>query len=488
MNAVRAWIKRLTGVDSKAWLNFTDGLQESAIVLSKESFPGTEPGLVLMPEVSEESAEEVTALARESSGPVLAIVFRRSDLGNGGSWRLMQAGAADVIVIEECPRPVEAVAARLRRITEVEELVNSSLVKQNLIGDSRRWREVIRQAVEVARFSTGSLLVTGESGTGKELVARLVHTLDTRADKGKLVVLDCTTVVPGLSGSEFFGHEKGAFTNAVATREGAFAQAHGGTLFLDEVGELPLALQAELLRVIQERTYKRVGSNHWQQADFRLVCATNRDLRSEGANGNFRLDFFHRIASTCCHLPALRERREDILPLARYFLREEIKGEPDLDFAPDVQELLLTRDYPGNIRELRQLVLRIAGRHTGPGPITAGAVPEEDRAAALDLLARDWRNDEFQNAIRRALAAGAGLQDIKDQTVDAAIEIALRDAVGNNRRAALKLGVTDRALQLRRASRRAGPPPNVLARVTRTTPPAPPTDHETHPPVAQPSL
>src|SRR6185503_17792282 len=115
-----------------------------------------------------------------------------------------------------------------QRIAEVEELANSDLVKQSLIGESRSWRRVIRQAVEVARFSTGSLLITGESGTGKELVARLVHTLDARPDKGGLVVLDCTTVVPELSGSEFFGHEKGAFTSAVTTRDGAFALAHQG--------------------------------------------------------------------------------------------------------------------------------------------------------------------------------------------------------------------------------------------------------------------
>ena len=123
------------------------------------------------------------------------------------------------------------------------------------------------------------MLVTGESGTGKERVAQLIHELDPRPNKGKLVVLDCSTVVPSLSGSEFFGHEKGAFTGAAAAREGAFELANGGTLFLDEVGELTVALQAELLRVIQEGTFKRVGSNMWRKSTFRLVCATNRDVR-----------------------------------------------------------------------------------------------------------------------------------------------------------------------------------------------------------------
>ena len=456
MSAVFAWTKRLGGTNDAAWSKLIAALQKRGIVLREESGDSAVPGLLLFPSVSDESLRELSQHARQSAGPVLALVHGRLDLGHGGSWRLIQAGASDVLVLDECAHPVEAVAARLQRIAEVEALVNSALVQENLIGESRSWRRVIRQAVEVARFSTGSLLITGESGTGKEMVARLVHTLDPRPEKGKLVVLDCTTVVPELSGSEFFGHERGSFTNAVAARDGAFALAHQGSLFLDEVGELPLGLQAELLRVVQERTYKRIGSNTWQHADFRLVCATNRDLQAEEAKGNFRLDFFHRIASSRCHLPPLRDRRDDILPLARYFLRSAIPGQPEVDFAPDVQELLLTRDYRGNVRELRQLVLRIARRHTGPGPITVGAVPEEDRTAAVELLQRDWRDEQFANALRRAIAGGAGLQEIKDQTVEAAIEIALHDVMGNNQRAAMKLGVTDRALQMRRASRREG--------------------------------
>ena len=485
MSAVRAWMKRLGDADTTAWSKFAASLRKRDLAFPEEMPDADAPGLLLLPPVCDAVLEEIRLRAHQSTGPVLAIALRRSDLGNGGSWRLLQAGASDVFVVEECNDPAGAVLARLQRISEVEELVNSALVKLNLIGESRSWRRAIRQAVEVARFSTGSLLITGESGTGKELVARLVHTLDSRADKGKLVVLDCTTVVPELSGSEFFGHERGAFTNAVASRDGAFALAHQGSLFLDEVGELPLSLQAELLRVVQERTYKRVGSNNWQQADFRLVCATNRDLHAEEAKGNFRLDFFHRIASSHCHLPPLRERREDILPLARHFLREASAGSAELDFAPSVQELLLTRDYPGNIRELRQLVRRIARRHAGPGPITVGAVPEEDRSATLDLLSRDWRDEQFQNAIRRALAGGAGLQDIKDQTVEAVIEIVLRDAAGNIQRAAIKLGVSDRALQMRRAARRDGAPGSDSSRTTRHGEPS--TDREIRPPSGQPA-
>jgi transcriptional regulator with GAF, ATPase, and Fis domain len=438
------------------------------------------PGLLFTSADSQELHAELAA-RKNLSGPILVIAQRRTDLGVDHPWQLLQAGASDLLILEECREPVGAIAARLKRIAEIEEIATAPLVRQNLVGESACWRQVVRQVVEVSRFSAASLLITGESGTGKELVARLVHTLDPRAEKGELVILDCTTVSPELAGSEFFGHERGAFTSAVAARDGVFALAHGGSLFLDEVGELPLGLQAELLRAVQERTYKRVGSNKWERTDFRLVCATNRDLKTEETRGNFRLDFYHRIACSRCHLPPLRERREDILPLARHFLGQTLKESGELDFDPAVQDFLNTRDYPGNVRELGQLVRLIAQRHVGPGPITIGAVPPEERAPAAESLAHDWRNADFQNALRRALACGAGLQTIREQTAEAVIEIALRDADGNLRRAALKLGVTDRALQMRRAARLDNTKGNGHAELRSPGSPAPPTDRETGP-------
>jgi transcriptional regulator with GAF, ATPase, and Fis domain len=312
---------------------------------------------------------------------------------------------------------------------------------------------VLRQTIEVASFTDASILVSGESGTGKELVARLIHTLDVRRKKHDLIILDCTTIVPELSGSEFFGHERGAFTGAVATRDGAFALADGGTLFLDEVGDLPLALQAELLRVVQERTYKRVGSNTWQKTDFRLVCATNRDLQHETSQGRFRGDFYYRIASWTCKLPSLRERPEDILPLAYHFL-QQLRSDtelPEMDQA--VRDYLVQRSYPGNVRDLKQVVSRMSYRHVGPGPITAGDIPEEERPRA-EPGAREWRDGHFELAIRRAVTIGVGLKEISQSAADVAIQIAVRDANGNLPRAARQLGVTDRALQMRRAARR----------------------------------
>ena len=209
---------------------------------------------------------------------VLAIAVTRAVLTVAPVWELLQAGASDVFAWDQFDDAAAVIASRLERWEEVDDLVNSSAVRENLVGQSPAWISVLRRVVELARFTSGSALIMGESGTGKEFVARLIHTLDSRPDKRELVITDCTTIAPELAGSEFFGHERGAFTSAVAARDGAFALADGGTLFLDEVGELPLRLQAELLRVVQERTYKRVGSNVWKSTSFRLVCATNRDL------------------------------------------------------------------------------------------------------------------------------------------------------------------------------------------------------------------
>ena len=214
------------------------------------------------------------------------------------------------------------VAARFERWSAVDELVASPIVQKNLVGTSRAWRALLRQVVEVARFTASPVLILGESGTGKELIARLIHALDARQDKRDLVVLDCTTVVSELAGSEFFGHERGAFTGAMNPRDGAFAQADGGTLFLDEIGDLPLPLQAQLLRAVQEHTYKRVGGNSWHATRFRLLCATHRALLDDVDAGTFRADLYYRIGGVVCRVPPLRERPEDIIELFRHFVAQ----------------------------------------------------------------------------------------------------------------------------------------------------------------------
>jgi len=414
------------------------------------------PGLLLFAGDTPELAHWIRERSRRGEERLLAVGPREA-LARGAGWRLLAAGASDVLAWTDLPDPAEVIAARFARWEEVDRLLDSPRVLKNLVGRSLAWRSALRQIVEVARFSASSVLLGGESGTGKELVARLIHTLDPREEKRDLVTLDCTTIVPELSGSEFFGHERGSFTSAVATREGAFALADGGTLFLDEVGELPLRLQAELLRVVQEGTYKRLGSNAWQRTRFRLVCATHRDLLGELAEGRFRGDFYYRIAAWSCRLPPLRERREDIPALVRHFLQERYGEDEAPELDPAVLDLLITREYPGNVRDLRQLVGRLAHRHVGKGPITLGDVPEEERPRGEGgEPCRDPtpEPDGFAEAVRQALARGMGLKEIGNAATDVAVQLALEEEGGNLRRAAERLGVTDRALQLRRAAQR----------------------------------
>ncbi|MCA9166169.1 MAG: sigma-54 factor interaction domain-containing protein [Planctomycetales bacterium] len=257
------------------------------------------PGIVIFDALTDEVCDAVGRLGRTASDRVLAVAAKGSVLSSEAQWELIEAGAADVLAWDDSPDPISTIVARIERWVQVEQLLYSKDVRDSLAGGSRVWLSVLRQVVEISRFTDASVLITGQSGTGKELVARLIHELDPRDDKGEMEILDCTTISPELAGSEFFGHERGAFTTAVTSRDGAFALANGGTLFIDEVGELPLSLQAELLRVVQERTYKRVGGNDWRQVNFRLICATNRDLEHERAQGNFRDDFYHRLDVIC---------------------------------------------------------------------------------------------------------------------------------------------------------------------------------------------
>jgi transcriptional regulator with GAF, ATPase, and Fis domain len=411
------------------------------------------PGVLIFDEITQELCDFLREISHTGLERVLAVAVADSALSDGGAWRLLQAGASDVFAWNHSSDPTSEIAARLDRWETIDRLLISPLVQDSLVGKGSVWTSKLREIIEVAYFTDASVLIMGESGTGKELVARLIHSLDQRPHKRGLVVLDCTTVVPELSGSEFFGHERGAFTGAVTAREGAFALADGGTLFLDEVGELPLALQAELLRVVQEGTYKRVGSNTWQHTEFRLVCATNRDLQHAVAQGEFRHDLYYRIATWVCKLPPLRERPEDILPLVHHFLRELRPDEEPLELDEPVRQYLLTRPYPGNIRDLKQLVARISHRHVGSGPITVGDIPAEERPSA-ELGPVQWRDDSFERSIRRAVSLGVGLKEIGHAAEETAIRIAVTDEDGNLQRAARKLGVTDRTLQMRRAARR----------------------------------
>lgn len=363
------------------------------------------------------------------------------------TWELLKAGACELLIHSQSPKLADTIAARLHRHANINELLKSPAVQDHIIGNSPKWLSLLQEIIEIAHFSQDSLLILGESGTGKELIAKLIHELDTRHTKKDLVLLDCSTITPELGGSEFFGHEKGAFTNAISLREGAFFMADNGTLFLDEIGELPLSLQAELLRVIQEGIYKRVGSNHWKKTNFRLVCATNRNLLDEVKKGRFREDLYYRISTWVKTLPPLRERREDIPHLARFFLKQAFKTSKIPDIDDLVLNFLITRDYPGNIRELRQLMTRIAHRHVSSGSITVGDIPESDRPTHKTLcLPLD--DASFDNLLLKALNSGWCLKDIVNHVSDTVKYIAIQNAKGDLQQAAHILNVSDRTMQL----------------------------------------
>jgi DNA-binding NtrC family response regulator len=235
----------------------------------------------------------------------------------------------------------------------------------DLIGNSAEMQKVYRILSKVA-FSSHPVLVLGESGTGKELVARSIHTSGPNAAK-PFIPVDCGSLVPTLIESELFGHVKGAFTGANRSREGLLAAADGGTVFLDEIGELPLDLQAKLLRALQEKEVRPVGATHAVPISARIVAATNRDLTAMVAQGQFRKDLYFRLNVVNLKIPPLRERREDILVLAEYFLeRSHRESGTAYRLSQDALQLLLDYDWPGNVRELQHAIERTCAMSSGP--------------------------------------------------------------------------------------------------------------------------
>jgi DNA-binding NtrC family response regulator len=268
-----------------------------------------------------------------------------------------------------------------------------------LRGQSLGMRKLMAQ-VERAAHGGVTVLVVGESGTGKELVARAMHELGPRRDRG-FVTVDCGALAPTLVASELFGHEKGAFTGAAQQHVGAFEQAEGGTLFLDEIGELPTELQTTLLGALERRRFRRLGGRSDVEVDVRVICATNRDLRAEVNRGTFRLDLYYRIAVVTLRLPPLRERKEDVPLLVEHFMRDGgYAGPIEAVFPPKAMIELSDHRWSGNVRELRNVVE--ATLAMGEPPPLSKATTEENATthdAMTELLGL-----KFKDARARLLA------------------------------------------------------------------------------------
>lgn len=378
---------------------------------------------------------------------IVLILLNSSNENKEALWEIMQTGIKDIYGWAGEEDFKDYILYTIQRRQKINSILESALVKENLVGESKVWKNFIYNIIEAALFSQCSFLLMGESGTGKELISRLIHTIDTRPDKKELVLVDCTTIVPELSGSEFFGHERGSYTNAMQSREGAFALANGGTLFLDEIGDLHLPLQSALLRVIQEGAYKKVGSNQWQKTAFRLVCATHRNLRMQVEQNKFRQDLYFRISDFEFNVPSLEERKEDIPLLANYFLKQFCKENEELAFDNCVLDFLVNRAYPGNIRELRQLLQRIALRHVRHKKITIGELPVEERSQGIRIKAFNEFHS-LDSVVKKMLLSGENYNTIKDKAGLAAFEAAIEMCNGNKQKAAERLGIDVRTVQL----------------------------------------
>ena len=293
----------------------------------------------------------------------------------------------------------------------------------DLIGQSPGMQE-IGKLIGRAANADATVLITGETGTGKELVARAIHRHGKR-HRGPLVAVNCAAIPDNLLESELFGHERGAFTGAERARPGLFERAHGGTVFLDEIGDVDLDFQAKLLRVLQERRVRRVGGDEEREVDVRVVAATNRELRAEVAAGRFREDLYFRLAVVPIVLPPLRERRDDVLPLARSFLAAANAqlGRAVTGFSPEVERWLVAHAWPGNVRELENAIER--------GVVLASGERLELEDVALGASAKPAPSEP----------AGEGLQGFLEQAAAERIRKALTDAGGVKAEAARRLAI-----------------------------------------------
>ena len=309
-----------------------------------------------------------------------------------------------------------------------------------MVGKNKGMLQVY-ELIEKVAPTPSSVLISGESGTGKELVAKAIHFNSTRAEK-PFITVNCAALAENLLESELFGHEKGAFTGAVAMRKGRFEHADGGTLFLDEIGEIPLALQAKLLRAIQEKSFERVGGSKTLHVDVRIVSATNKDLKDEVKKQSFREDLYYRLNVIHVGLPALRERQDDIPLLVDYFVKTvaDRLDKKDLSINKEAMRLLVSLPWEGNVRELENTIER-AAILCDDNKITADDVQPE----SLGADTASTFGEEFD--LGQLIPAGADLNEVLYAVEDKMLHQAL-DATGYvQARAAEKLGITKSLLQ-----------------------------------------
>lgn len=330
----------------------------------------------------------------------------------------MKLGAYDYISkpfspLEELRLFLRRMAEKVRLVEEnqfLRERVDTESDLHGIVGSSAKIQDVLRMISRLKDTRT-PVLISGESGTGKELVARAIHFRGSFANR-PFVAVDCGSLVPTLIESELFGYEKGAFTGALRSKTGLFQSANGGTIFLDEIGELPLELQAKLLRVLQEKEIRPVGSNQKIKVDVRVVAATNRDLEAEYRNGTFRKDLYFRLNVVTVHLPSLRERRSDIPMLAHWFL-DRHAPDNSMQVTNAAMKCLLQYDWPGNVRELENCIERAVA--LGDGKLV-------DLSDLPPTIASSSPSSEATIGTMAGAVSSTDLEDIERATIERVFE------------------------------------------------------------------
>ena len=350
-------------------------------------------------------AASVLAAPIRSQDTILGVMYLDSEVpGTAFNDAHLQLSAALGGILGapfENARRLEWLEAENRRLQEAAD------IKHDLVGGGPRMREIFQLVSKVAPTDS-TVLIRGESGTGKELVARAIHRNSPRAAQ-RFLAINCAALTETLLESELFGHEKGAFTGALLKKPGKLEMADRGTLFLDEVGELPLGIQSKLLRVLQEREFERVGGTHPIRVNVRILAATNRDLESALAGGAFRKDLFYRLNVVSLSMPALRDHREDISMLARYFVAKHRERATRVlaGISPEALACLEAHDWPGNVRELENAIERAVVLGT-----TELIIPEDLPETVLDAPAASGPIGGYHEAVReekkRAILAALG--------------------------------------------------------------------------------
>lgn len=398
------------------------------------------PSLVILDlKMPEMDGMEVLSRAKEMQ-PKLPVIILTAHGTIETAIEAMKIGAADFITkpfdLDELKIVIKKALMISQLVTEVS-FLRSELTKQygRIIGKSQAIKEVT-QLIDRVAVSNATVLITGESGTGKEVAAVSIHQSSPRRDM-PFVAVNCAALPENLLESELFGHEKGAFTGAVARKMGRFELADRGTIFLDEIAEMPLNMQVKLLRFLQEKTFERVGGTETIKVDVRVIAATNRNIIEAVEKGDFREDLYYRLNVIPIHLPPLRERKEDVPLLAEHFLD---KFQPTYlvnKISPAAMEMLCNYNWPGNIRELQNIIERAAIICHG-SEIMPDHLPKELQSPKKNISAVEY-------AVVTLPEGGISLEEVEKQLIVKALE----KSGGNQTRAAQLLGITRSALLYR---------------------------------------